>query len=265
MNPFYFGDSDRALYGVYHPPRSAGVRETGVVLCYPMGQEYMRCHRAFRQLALILAKKGFHVLRFDYFATGDSAGDGPEGSLEQWRDDIGTAIDELKDTAGVHQVAVVGLRIGAALAVSACRSRDDVTDLVLWDPVIDGRRYIEELLTSPMARVDGDGEAVLSGSGDRLTVGVMGFPLTPRMREGLGKIRLTEQAGPAVPKAKVLVSGEREDCRALSDRFRRDGIRSDYRCIPSPGSWNIVDNNGSALIPQAIIQGVVAHLTEGRR
>lgn len=265
MNPFYFGESERALYGVYHPPRSARVRETGVVLCYPIGQEYMRSHRAFRQLAMILAKKGFHVLRFDYFATGDSCGDGSEGSLEQWRADIGVAIDELKDTAGIGRVAVVGLRVGAALAVSACRDRDDVTDLVLWDPVTDGRAYIEELLTSPMGRIDGDGQAILAGRGGDRTVGVMGFPLTPAMRRGLDGIRLLEQPSPAVRSSAVLVSGEREDCKALRDRFHRDGIRSSYRCVPSPGSWNIVDNNGSVLIPQAIIQEVVARLTEARR
>ena len=59
MNPFFFGESERALFGLYHPPKSATVRELGVVLCYPMGQEYMRAHRAFRQLALILSNFEF--------------------------------------------------------------------------------------------------------------------------------------------------------------------------------------------------------------
>ena len=82
MNPFFFGSSERPLYGVHHPPRERGPRESGVVLCYPMGQEYMRSHRAFRQLANLLTRKGHHVFRFDYFATGDSSGASGEGTFE---------------------------------------------------------------------------------------------------------------------------------------------------------------------------------------
>ncbi|MDH3592767.1 MAG: alpha/beta hydrolase, partial [Planctomycetota bacterium] len=66
MNPVYFGDSATRLYGIYHPAKGASVRDEGVVLCYPMGQEYMRAHRAFRMLSLMLAKRGFHVFRFAF-------------------------------------------------------------------------------------------------------------------------------------------------------------------------------------------------------
>jgi len=36
-----------------------------------------------------------------------------------------------------------------------------------------------------------------------------------------------------------------------------------YRCIPSAGDWAVADRFGSALIPQAIIQGVLRCLTQG--
>ena len=114
MNPFFFGSSEERLLGVHHPPRGRVPREVGVLLCYPLGQEYMRAHRAFRQLAMLLARRGFHVLRFDWFGTGDSAGAGEEGSIARWLEDARTAIDELKDTAGVTRVSLVGLRLGAA-------------------------------------------------------------------------------------------------------------------------------------------------------
>ena len=42
MNPFFFGDTGSALYGVHHPPRGSKARSSGVVLCYPFAQEYMR-------------------------------------------------------------------------------------------------------------------------------------------------------------------------------------------------------------------------------
>src|SRR6476620_8559273 len=96
MTPRFFGDAARQLYGVYHAPEGRA-REAGVVLCNPGPQEYRHTHWAFRKLAGMLARAGFHVLRFDYFATGDSAGRDDEGSLDQWVLDVATAARELTD------------------------------------------------------------------------------------------------------------------------------------------------------------------------
>ena len=138
MNPFFFGSSQQPLYGVYHPSRARTTRLTAVVLCYPLWQEYMRAHRAFRQLAMLLSKAGFPVLRFDYFGTGDSAGDSDAGDVSRWTHDISTAIDEMKDTAGVTKVSLVGLRVGASLAAAVAAERKDLDRIVLWDPIVAG-------------------------------------------------------------------------------------------------------------------------------
>ena len=88
------------------------------------------------QLAAKLASSGFHTLRFDYFGTGDSAGDTVEGDLEGWSADIETAIDEIRDIAATAQVTLIGLRLGAlAAARVAARNARVVDTLVLWDPV----------------------------------------------------------------------------------------------------------------------------------
>src|SRR6185503_18450344 len=123
MQPFYFGTSEQQLFGVYHAAESGSSKRAGVVLCQPVGHEYLRAHRAFRNLAMALAGQGFHVLRFDYFATGDSAGDGEQLSVRQCLSDLATAIDELKDIAGVTKVSLVGLRLGATFAALAASGR----------------------------------------------------------------------------------------------------------------------------------------------
>ena len=68
--------------------------ELGAVLCAPWGQEYMRTHRALRQLATQLDRAGIHVFRFDYFGTGDSSGDSDAGTPLRWIEDIRSAADE---------------------------------------------------------------------------------------------------------------------------------------------------------------------------
>lgn len=80
MEPFYFGTPDEPLFGIYHPPVSEPVRDVGVLLCYPIGHEYIVSHRFYRQLSIRLAEAGFHVLRFDYYASGDSGGECELGS-----------------------------------------------------------------------------------------------------------------------------------------------------------------------------------------
>ena len=66
--------------------------------------------------------------------------------MEQWVEDVGTAIEELKETAGVKRVALVGLRLGGAVAAMAAERRTDIEGVVLWDPVVDGKAYVVEML-----------------------------------------------------------------------------------------------------------------------
>lgn len=245
MNSFFFGSSDHSLFGVYHPPRGKSARDHGIVLCYPLGQEYMRSHRAFRQLANLLSRRGYHVLRFDWFGTGDSMGEGEEVRVAHCLADVGTAIEELKDNAGVERVSLVGLRLGATFAALASAGRADVERIVLWDPVTEGADLLAALL--------GDRQP----SNDEM-IGALGFPLPPELRAELARLSLGALRDPVVERLSVLVSAEQDDYQALARQWRNSGLRFEFECIPSGGNWNEVDNFGSALVPQELIGGIVA-------
>src|SRR6516165_2206759 len=106
MNPFFFGTSERRLFGIYEP---AGARLTGkraAILCYPWGSEYLFAHRTFHQLALNLSRAGFHTLRFDYYGTGDSGGEPTDTDLTGCEADLETAIEELIEITGLAKVIV---------------------------------------------------------------------------------------------------------------------------------------------------------------
>jgi hypothetical protein len=146
MKPFFFGESGRQLFGVYHPassePSGGG---HAVLLCYPGIQEYNMTHWAYRKLGTLLAGQGFPSLRFDYFATGDSMGDASEGDPDEWVRNIWSAAAKLKDLSGASCISVVGMRLGATLAAAACSEGLAVRNLVLWDPVVHGHDYLREL------------------------------------------------------------------------------------------------------------------------
>ena len=121
-------------------------RGAAVVLCPPLGYDYIGVYRVWRILAERLAGIGFDVLRFDYDGTGDSAGDPEEpGRLEAWLGNIERVVTEARELTGSSDVALVGLRIGATLALQAAAARGGVDRLVLWSPFRSGRAYVREL------------------------------------------------------------------------------------------------------------------------
>jgi uncharacterized protein len=147
--PLFFGEGRRRLFGVYDPAVSragAGSRNVrAIVFCPPWGPEYYVTHGALRRLATNLSLAGHHVLRFDYFGVGDSAGESEDGDLDGWCSDIEMAVDELLGMTRISRICLIGMRLGATLAASFARNRKDVDALVLWDPVFAGREYLDEL------------------------------------------------------------------------------------------------------------------------
>jgi uncharacterized protein len=260
MNPFFFGSSRKQLFGIHHPPKTELARNTAILLCYPFGDEYMRTHKAVRQLTLQLAKAGFHLLRFDYFATGDSAGESEEGTIEQWIDDVGIAADELKETSGLASISIVGLRLGATIATEAVATRTDVSDLVLWDPVVNGADYYEELIRPP-PYLYGDAPPPAPKRGE--TAGALGYPVTPALRSGLERLELTAKPVTGARRVSLVVSHERNDYMRLKDHLQQHPTFH-YQHVASPAPWIEPEKSAGAMVlPHEIIQAIVSRLSEG--
>lgn len=191
MVPFYFGSSELPLFGLYHPATSAASGR-GVVIVNPMGPEYLPAYPVLRALAIRLAQTGLHVLRFDLSGTGDSGGDSGEGSVERWVDEVQLAADELEAMASVQRVSAIGLRLGASLAALAEQRAPRFSQLVLWEPVLDGARYLGELRdlqakyireTVPKPRA-----AARLGPAHE----VVGYPMAAELVGSLGRLGLEE-------------------------------------------------------------------------
>jgi alpha-beta hydrolase superfamily lysophospholipase len=140
--PVWFGPEDRPLFGWVHAP-ATGRSDGAVVLCPPLARELTSAHFAYRLLARALARSGLTAVRFDYDGTGDSAGDDAEpGRVDAWLASVDEAVALARRT-GAETVALVGMRLGALLALHAAR-RTPVAAAVLWDPCPSGRRFLKE-------------------------------------------------------------------------------------------------------------------------
>ena len=157
MKPLFFKNSSGGqLYGVYHgPAKTSQSQARAVVICPPLGQEYIRTHWACKLLAKQLARGGAHVLRFDWTGHGNSSGDiVQQKSLQSWTDDLGQAVDWIREKSNASSVALLGLRFGASLAALTAQQRSDVNSLVAWEPVIDGGSYLHDLRAMHARMVD---------------------------------------------------------------------------------------------------------------
>jgi uncharacterized protein len=180
VNPLYLGSRQRRIFSIYDAA-VGGTRARAAVLCYPWGAEYVYAHRSMRQLALKLSMSGFHTLRFDFFGTGDSAGDLAQANLAGWKADTEVAVEAVLDIVGTKRVTLIGLRLGANLAVKVAAAHPEKCEaLVLWDPIASGKEYLRSLLQT----------AETSGNSASDSLEVNGFELTPEMAEDLKQIDL---------------------------------------------------------------------------
>jgi pimeloyl-ACP methyl ester carboxylesterase len=256
--PCYFGASGAEMFGVYHPPQAAADRDVGVVVCPPMGREYLKTHRALRQLALHAARSGFHALRFDYRGCGDSAGEPASFGLREWAQDVASAADELKDRSGVGRVAFVGLRLGATLAVLAAGGRRDVEGLVLWEPVLDGPGYLGEIVDRDRAFWRSL-EVAVEPPDESGTVGIIGFPVSRSLHDALHGLTLTPARRPA-RRALLIRGDELRGEAAFLERLRGLGVVVESAVTPVDPIWADGGEMNRALIPAATFQRAVSWL-----
>jgi pimeloyl-ACP methyl ester carboxylesterase len=263
MTPTFFGDSAAPLFGVLHEPSPNRSRAHGVLLCPPIAQEYVRSHWAIRQLAASLERAGFACLRFDWYGVGDSAGDLADASVARWQADAVTAAQELRDSAGVKRVSLVGVRFGAAVALTAA-AKIKPASLVLWDP-IDGPDYISELRALHVAaRVDPNRFFVRSPEPHARPTELVGVDFGAQLlRELEGTAYDLPADGPSTPVCLLDSTGGREAegrFAALEAQLRERGFRVETAKAQLRASWTSVADLEELLLPSDAVHSVTRYL-----
>jgi exosortase A-associated hydrolase 2 len=140
------------LSGVIHAP--AGAPVGSVLICEPLFEERKSAHRTLVDLARILCADGLGVLRFDYRGCADSEGDFPDFSVPDWLADIRAATDCMRQRFPGKPAGVLGLRLGATLALTAMAEPGAAPfDFsALWEPVVSGRDYLDTELRKKLMK-----------------------------------------------------------------------------------------------------------------
>jgi len=261
MTPFFFGSAPRRLFAILQPSQGPAAA-TAALLCNPYGQEAVRTHRMYRVLADRLARDGVDVMRFDYYATGDSAGDDADGDLEGWIGDLVEAHEELRRRSPGARVVWIGTRLGATLAIQATvRTTHPPARLVLWEPIVDGAAYVDALAARFLEALE-SGYDVPSAAWRRLQP-----TLASRLeREGIGfeigdtlraQLRALDASSLCVPRGSQCIVVEppsegRHD--ALLAAWRRAGVDTRVEALQHDFDWMAAEALSTALVPAPAVQ-----------
>lgn len=119
------------------------------------GEEMNRCRALVATQARQFAEAGYSCTVVDLYGTGDSEGEPSQASFEIWRGNVASAIAAGKASADVP-VILWGLRLGGLLALDfAAHSEQPIQQILLWQPVLSGKRYVTQLLRQRVASLVG--------------------------------------------------------------------------------------------------------------
>lgn len=122
----------------------AAHRAPPVVLCHPIGPEYMHCHTALRQLALQLQAAGQASLIFDLPGYGNSSGQLTDPAmLHHWQQALMTATDWVNLHTGQAPI-LLAMRASCLLTPAVIAERA-LAGLVWWYPHTRGQTFVRDL------------------------------------------------------------------------------------------------------------------------
>jgi alpha/beta superfamily hydrolase len=253
---------------LYQPARAGAEAGRAVVLCNPFGQEAIRAHRFFRILSQRLATAGVDVLRFDYFGTGDSAGDDAQFDLEGAVLDTLAAAELLRGLGGARHLVFAGLRLGAAIAALAAREASSAgTRLALIEPVVDGVAYLRSLdqahartlaqIYGARWRVDRALRELLAPAGPNMEA--LGFELGVALRGQLAGFPPTAAFWQHIGIDMLLLSQDERLCAEWA-RWQADG-RLEVAHVEGAIDWTTNSALNTSLVPVPWVERIVRFVT----
>jgi pimeloyl-ACP methyl ester carboxylesterase len=256
--PFFFGPDGQRLFGWFHPARGPVSRSCAIVVCPPLGHEYAWTHRSLRRLADRLAGEGFSVMRFDYQGTGDSCGN-PEdpGQLAGWLWSVREAVARTRQLSGTGSISLIGLRLGATLAMADAARHGDISSVVLWAPYMSGNEYLRELrILQAMTKQPSAQETIRS---ETMDYGAQGFLLTADAADELRDLDLMQVGRPA-PDVLVIPRDDRPRAhQPLVDHISRNGARVQELCVP--GTTAMLVEPVRSLVPDDVLDSITRWLS----
>ena len=143
--PLYIENDNKHIFAVIHTPEKT-TKKKGIIFVHPYAEEKQRVDRILVGFARRLCSKGWFVMRFDFYGCGDSEGNFEELSNETQISDLQNVKNHFVKATGVEEVCLFGVRLGANIAIQYAGMDNNITNIILWSPMLNGVGYAETLI-----------------------------------------------------------------------------------------------------------------------
>ena len=167
---------------------------------------------------------------------------------------VDCAIAEVKRLSRYDQVSIIGIRLGASLAWQVAKDRNDITDLVLWNPVLKG----SDLLTQ-WSEIQSNYNRLLGYFFDsqKLTE-VMGLRLSSILFDEFQAFKIQafqRQQGRSL----MLVNEKTEEINSFVNEVKKCGSDIFLKEISDPEIW--LNNDLESIVPSTSLKTIVNWLS----
>lgn len=234
IEPFFM---EREVFAVWRGVPNA---RRAWVLTPPFAEEEKSARRVLTEIASQFQSRGESSLLFSFRGQGDSGGDFSAMSLDDWREDLASAIEETKRRAPSATIGVLGVRLGASLALQVAARRDDVAELILLEPLLSGKSFLSQQLMRQKIRAGLTGSAS-EEAGDNATFDDLdGWPLGTKMKNDLNALDLSRDTPRFKGTVQVFQIGPKAEV-APSLRAFCDKLSAPVAALVMPPFWNLLD------------------------
>lgn len=252
--------------------RPAGAVRGIVVHVHAFAEEMNKSRRMVGAGARALAAAGFAVLQIDLLGCGDASGDLHEARWTDWLDDIDRAVAWLRARDAAHAAAPLWLwahRAGALLAGDALARLQEPAHLLLWQPLVQGRSVVQQMLRLKAAASwqSGDGKGVIDQARADLAAGapveIAGYVLTPGLVQSFEQATLQPAAAGVAERRLVWLEVSGSDAalspaaQAQQARWQAAGWQVHLQAVNGPAFWQTVEIEDAPALVQASVDALL--------
>ena len=237
------------------------------VLAPPFAEEMNRCRYMCTMISQQLAEQGHGFLSVDPYGTGDSEGNFVDADWDGWTRDIVAACEYAMEL-GYTRISLLGIRLGALLALNAAADMASLHRIVLWQPVISGKTSLTQFMRIRIAASlerDEDGGSVgdfEKSINEGKPVQVAGYDVSPALYTGIKTAHFDshlEFHKSPIAWFNTLASEDRKTPRIETDflkKWREQGADIHHETVIGPSYWAVHERT----LAPALVKATARHI-----
>lgn len=273
LQPTFIEGSKGSLFAMHHRPVTQSNTGECVIVLPAFAEEMNRCRYMQTLLAQSLTANGIGLLAVDLYGTGDSSGEFIEADWSGWIDDTIIAAN-YAISLGYTKVSLLGIRLGALLALAALPDVPCLHQLLFWQPVTNGKATLTQFLRLKIAAAMARGEEGITTAkleeeiNNGNSIQIAGYDVSPGLFNGIYQAHIDNHisADPVVVHwFSVLPHADKKTPRIelkTIEQWQQHNNLISHHSVIGPAFWQAHERTLAPNLIPATIEIISAAITE---